>query len=201
MQLSSIRTGMKVYHRDYGITKVVRKSGSRVILENPYAIPRSQVSIDEDDEDEEDWTDESQMEVSVRPDDLILASAMSPALIEANDIKQAKLKADKEAKEKQEAEWMAWKANLPEIPKKVQSHLKGCCKDGMMAFLVFLNTDEDALEKLRQHSLFLLREAVASVADQVPTIEQDLQAKKEFLAMIETSKSKLTKGVKIARTA
>jgi len=198
MRITSVRTNMRVYHPSYGIVKVLRKAGSRVIVERPVISQRMESVDGDEDDDEEDYLDN---EVSVNVHDLIPEKEMSPELRERAEAKRIKMEAEQKEKEAQQREWLIWKDSLPEIPKKVENHLKNCCKDGMMSFLTFLHTDPDALEKLKQHSLFILREEMISVEKEVPALEQDLSTKKDFLGMMKNMKPKLKKGVKLAHTA
>ena len=199
MNLSAVKVGMEVYHRSYGITKVLRKTGSgihtRIIIERePGRVPVQREYDPNDDEEEDDEEDDN--EVSVRAGDLTPKESMTSQM----HAREKERLAEKKAKEERELLWESWRQNLPEIPILVKDHLKNCCQDGMMSFLVFLNTDSNALEKLKQHAMYLLRSQVDRVSDQVESLEQDLKGKKEFLAMIERSKIQ-PKGVKIAKTA
>lgn len=199
MTISQIKPNMRVYHRDYGIVRVIRKDGpSRVVIERPgfRPLPPSDLAHDDDDDDEEDYNEN---EVSVRVDALILEKDLSPELKARAEEKMKKIEAERKAKALQEAEWATWKESLPELPKLVQQHLKECCKEGMMSFLTLLHNDPQALDKLKQHALYLLREEMQKVEKQVPELEQDLNTKKDFLAMLQKTKKK--KGVKLAATA
>lgn len=174
MNLGEIRNHMEVYHETYGFCRVVSKRGVTVTIERQ--------DVDPDDDDDEDEDDE----IQVRAHSLTRKSHMSPALRAA-----ATARKEKRAKELQEQRLrdkiaIEWKASLPEIPAAVQDHLNDCCMSGMMSFFNFINTDPDALDKLRKHSHYLVRDEIHQVESTIETLEKDLTEKKSFMEIVKS---------------
>lgn len=176
MNLGDIRNNMEVYHEQYGFCKVLRKRGMWVVVER----------LDRDPPDDED---DEEDELEVRAHTLTRRAHMSPALRQMAMERKAKREKEQKEKELREQEYVLWKASLPELPNAVQNHLDSCCKSGMMAFFNFINTDPDALDKLKKVTHYLLREQIVTIEEQLASLEQELETKRTLVEM--TKKLKL----------
>src|SRR5689334_18855406 len=135
----AFRAGQKVFHSTHGFCTVTGKDGMmRVKVQKDLPPVPDLEGYDESPGDNK---------LSVRTDQLQLVSEMEDYEKEAAMKEHEELKAKRQEKMARLQIWRKWRDSLPEIPIAVKEQLQQCCKDGIMTFLTFLDSDPDAINK------------------------------------------------------